>query len=82
MLVDYDTGCNVNFTHQGVPTHLWSYECVQSHDDDITPYEAGPSGGAGGSGGSVAAVVRINADWFQTVMAYSTSELHWTNTPV
>ena len=75
MLVDYDTGCNVNFMHQGVPTHLWSHECVQSHDDDITPDEAGPSGGAGGSGGSAIAAVRINAKWFQTFKTYSTPEL-------
>ena len=74
MLVDYDTGCNVNFMHQGVPTHLWSHECVQSHDNDTTPVGAGPSGGAGDSGGSVAAVVRIKAELFQTFMAYSTPE--------
>ena len=39
-------------------------------DDDITPDEAGPSGGAGGSCGSAAAAVRINAVWFQTFRAY------------
>ena len=43
-------------------------------DDDITPDGVGPSGGAGGSGGSAAAVVRINAAWFQTVKAYPIQE--------
>ena len=74
MLVDYDTGCNVNFMHQGVPTHRWSYECVQSHEDDTTPVGAGPSGGVGGSGGSVAAAVPTNAEWFQIFEAYSIPE--------
>ena len=44
---------------------------VEETEDDAILYEVGPSGGAGGSGGSAAAVVRINADWSQTVTAYS-----------